>query len=432
MTFRVRTALVVLALTAMTLGAALAVVWQQFVAAQRRQLDDALLEVAVREAAHVAAGYLDFTDAPGPSANSVGPLPKYGVAYGIDGMPLANTANLASIPSMPRLAPYDHGFDFDHDGLVLRAVVVAVPNTGRRILMATSRLDLEEDASILATAMAIAFAVGCVWAGVVAFTVAARLTREHAAIASVARRVASGDTGARVELRSSNAELGQLASDLNAMIDQLTRLLDAQDRFIRHAAHELRTPLKSLRIELESALDGAGDRAHYQRTLRRGIDSARRLTDLAEDLLQLARVKAAPSEEVSPVEDALADAIADVAPVGRTRDVFVVVEAPSARVRGDHRGLARVFRNLLETAIEEAPRGTRIFVSSRVERDRIVIAGRTDPSTSASAAGDVERRALRFSIARGLARAFGGEVTATVDGHPGFEVELARAGAERT
>ena len=83
MTFRVRTALVVLLLTAVTMGGAFAGVWQRFVSAQRHQLDNALLAVARREAAEAASGQSEFTDAPGPSANAVGPLPKFGVLYGI-------------------------------------------------------------------------------------------------------------------------------------------------------------------------------------------------------------------------------------------------------------------------------------------------------------------------------------------------------------
>src|SRR5690606_1253672 len=123
---------------------------------------------------------------------------------------------------------------------------VPVATTGMRVLLATPRADLEDDARILARAMTIAFIVGCAWAGLVAFGVATRLTREHSLVGSVARRVASGDTSARVAFRSSNKDLRQLAGDLNAMIERLVGVSAMQDRFIAHAAHELRTPLTSL------------------------------------------------------------------------------------------------------------------------------------------------------------------------------------------
>lgn len=440
MTFRVRTAAVVLALTALTMGAAFAGVWQVFMSAQRKQLDDALLEVARREASEAAAGQLEFTDAPGPSANAVGPLPKFGVLYGVNGVPLADTHNFSTLPAMPRTRPYESGFDFDHDGMPMRGVVVAVGGSGRRILLAAPRADFEEDARILARAMELAFVVGCLWAAVVAFGVATRLTREHRIVADVARRVATGDTSARVAFRSSDADLRQLAGDLNAMIERLVGLLAAQDRFIAHAAHELRTPLTSLRIELELALRSARDRSDFESAVRGALESARRLTDLAEDLLQLARVKAAHAEDQAALEDALTDAIAEVAPIGRARDVFILAEPLTAVVAGDRRGLARLFRNVLENAVRFSPRWEHVTVTGRVEAERVLvsIADRGpgiepsdwdrifEPFARSKANDGGEGTGLGLSIARGLARAFGGEVTVAPDAGGRFVVELRR------
>jgi two-component system heavy metal sensor histidine kinase CusS len=446
MTFRVRTAVVVLVLTALTMGGAFAGVWQVFVSAQQRQLDDALLAVAHREASEAAAGQLEFTDAPGPSANAVGPLPKFGVLYGINGLPLAHTDNFTTLPPMPRTTPFDTCFDFDHEGLPMRGVVVGVANTGRRVLLAAPRADFEDDARILARAMAIAFAVGCVWAAVVAFGVATRLTREHGIVADVARRVATGDTSARVSFRSSDADLRQLAGDLNAMIERLVGLLAAQERFIAHAAHELRTPLTSLRIELELALRSARDRSEFESAVRGSLESARRLTDLAEDLLQLARVKAAPADDVTALEDALTDAIADVAPVGRARDVFIVAEPLSATVRGDRRGLARLFRNLLENAVRFSPRLARVEVSGRTEDGQVFISITDrgpgiqpadkerifEPFARPLGSDTGEGTGLGLSIARGLARAVGGDVTVEPGKGGRFVVELRRVERARS
>ncbi|MBX3223273.1 MAG: HAMP domain-containing histidine kinase [Labilithrix sp.] len=426
MSFRVRTALMVLALTAITMGAAFGIVWERFVASQRRQLDDALLEVARREASEAATGSLDFTDGPGPSANAVGPLPKYGVIYTLNGRPVSTTPNLTTdaVPPMPRLVPFEKGFDFQHAGEPMRGVVVEVAGTSMRVLLATPRADLEDDARILARAMSIAFAVGCLWAAIVAFGVATHLTREHSLVGSVARRVASGDTSARVAFRSSDRDLRQLAGDLNAMIERLVGLNAMQDRFISHASHELRTPLTSLRIELEHALQTGGDRSDYESALRGALDSARRLSNLAEDLLQLARVKAATESSRVDVAEPLADAVADVAPVGRLRDVFIMKEPISGVVLGDRRGLARLLRNVLENAVRFSPRAGRVRVGVEPSDEGIEISV-TDEGPGIDA-DDVERvfepfargarnqdpegTGLGLTIARELARSYGGDV----------------------
>ncbi len=437
MTFRVRVALVVFALTTMTMGSAFAIVWERFVASQRAQLDDALLVVAHREAAEALGGQLEFTDAPGPSANAVGPLPKYGVLYSLGGSALSTTNNFSTVPSMPRLVPYELGFDFVHDGVPMRAVVVGVGQTGRRILLATPRLDFEDDARILARAMSVAFVVGCLWAAAVAFGVVSWLTREHRSIGEVARRVATGDTSARVSFRSLDADLVRLATDLNAMIEQLVGLAAAQDRFIAHAAHELRTPLAALQIELEHALRTGRDRSDYEAAVHGALDSSRRLSSLTEDLLLLARSKVTPSDEVTALEDALTDAVADVASVGRARGVLILAAPLSASVGGDRRTVARLLRNILENAVRFSPEAGRVHVAGAIESERIVIEVRDEGPGVAE--GDEERifapfaRGVRddtegvglgLSIARGLARALGGDVTARSGEGGRFIIEL--------
>jgi len=427
MTFRVRTALVVLVLTALTMGGAFAGVWHYFISSQQRQLDGALLEIARREASEAAAGQVEFTDAPGPTANAVGPLPKYGVLYGINGFPISQTDNFETIPPMPRVVPFERAFDFDHDGMAMRGVVVGVGNTGRRVFLAAPREDFEEDAKILTRAMAIAFAVGCLWAGLIAYGVATRLTREHAIVGDVARRVASGDTSARVSFRAADTDMRQLADDLNAMIQRLVGLLAVQERFIAHAAHELRTPLTSLRIELEHAIRSGRDRNDYDAALKGALESTRRLSDLAEDLLELARVKRAPGEGPTAIEDALSDAIADVAPAGRQRDVFIVAEPLSAMVRGDRRSLARLFRNVIENAVRFSPRSSKVWVDTRIDDGEAVLTitdvgpGVTQNDAErifepfARASHDDDRSygaGLGLSIARTLARSLGGDVVA--------------------
>lgn len=439
MTFRVRTALVVLVLTTLTMGVAFTVVWERFVASQRHRLDDALLVVAHREAAETARGIMEFTDAPGPSADAVGPLPKYGVVYTADGQTLATTSNFSSVPPMPRNVGLDEGFDMEHDGLRMRAVVVRMPGSSHRILLATSREDFEEDAAILAGAMATAFGVGCLWAALVAYGVATILTRNHRAVAEVARQVARGDTSARVRFQSLDVDLQQLADDLNVMIERLVGLVAVQDRFIAHAAHELRTPLTSLRVELEHTLETARGPDDYDSGLRGALASSERLTDLTEDLLRLARLRAKPSADgLSEFEASLADAIADVTPIGRHRRISIVAAPVSARARGDQRSVARILRNVLDNAVRFSPPDGSVRVDATLQDEHIVVTvldegpgvpeadaeGIFEPFTSGLRRDGTEGTGLGLPIARELARSYGGEVSVVPGPRGRFVIRL--------
>lgn len=428
MSFRWKTALLVVTMTLVTMGAAFGGVWYYFVSSQRAQLDEALLAVANREAAEAGVGQLSFSDAPGPSANAVGPLPKYGVIYSREGVPLTKTENFNAAPSMPRLLPFDRCFDFQHEGIPLRAVLVGVPQSGMRVLLASPRDDLEDDARILAAAMTVAFAVGCVWAGLVTFFAATRLTRNYRVVEAVARRVAAGDASARVAFASSDADLKQLADDLNSMIDRLVGLAAAQDRFVAHAAHELRTPLTALRIELEHALKTAREPEEYEVAVRGALDSGRRLSTLADELLVVARARAAGGvkDSLAGLNDCIDAAVVDVQPLAATRSVRIrTVAEHGLLVDGEQRSISRVLRNLLENAVRFSPAGSEVSIESRIQRDTVEVRvhdrGPGVPVAEAERIFEPFERLARddhhqgaglgLSIARSLARSLGGEVT---------------------
>jgi two-component system heavy metal sensor histidine kinase CusS len=407
------------------MGPAFGAVWATFVRWQQRELDAALLDIAHREAAAAADGKLEFSDEPVPPPNAAGPLPKYGVLYRRTGATLFSTNNFAAVPPRPRDVQLERGFDFEHEGVAMRGVLVPVKQgTGRRLLLAAPRNDFEEDASVLSRAMLLAFVMGCGWVAVVALAVAGRLDRNHRSVAEIARRVASGDTSARVELRTGAVDVRQLAADLNPMIERLLGLLASRETFIAHAAHELRTPLTSLRIELEHVLQTGRAPCEFDAAVCGALESTHRLTDLADDLLQLARLKRMTASGTTCARAALADAVDHVAAVARERVVDLRVAPLAAVVRGERRSLARVFRNVLENAIRFSPPGGYVRVDGDL-RDRMLFVTVTDqgpgvdardvdrifePFSRTSVAASNEGSGLGLAIARGVARSSGGDI----------------------
>jgi two-component system heavy metal sensor histidine kinase CusS len=91
----------VMALTLLTLGGAFTAIAFSVNRAQERQLDQALLAEAREEAAEIASvggRRLTISDRPGPAANDVGPLTKYGAIYSDDGAVIAATPTWRSPP----------------------------------------------------------------------------------------------------------------------------------------------------------------------------------------------------------------------------------------------------------------------------------------------------------------------------------------------
>jgi len=197
-------------------------------------------------------------------------------------------------------------------------------------------------------------------------------------------------------------EVQPLVGELNLLFERVRRAFDAQQHFVADAAHELRSPLAALRLQLQGLQRAsAGDevaRAAAIERLSAGIDRA---TRLVEQLLALARQEAA-SAPAEPVDlRAVAQlALADAAPAAQARDMDVgLLDSEAATVPGNAEALRMLARNLLDNAIKYAPPGGRVDLQVRM------VAGHAELTVEDSGPGippeDRERALQRFVRAAG-------------------------------
>jgi signal transduction histidine kinase len=157
-----------------------------------------------------------------------------------------------------------------------------------------------------------------------------------------------------------------LARALNALLERLRLSLDTQRAFVADAAHELRSPLTALKLQLE-LLRRAGDDADRdaaRAAIAEGIDRA---TRLVEQLLALARSApgAAPAvmERVDLAEIARR-AVAETVAFAASRGVeFELVAETPVFVEGDAVSLSLLVRNLADNAVRYSPHGSHVQVS---------------------------------------------------------------------
>jgi heavy metal sensor kinase len=110
-------------------------------------------------------------------------------------------------------------------------------------------------------------------------------------VESMRRRAAaiSADTpGERLPVPQTSDEVARLAETLNAMLERLEAALERERDFVADAGHELRTPLASLRTELELALRHAQSSDELREAIRWSSFEVDRLSQLAQDLLLIA------------------------------------------------------------------------------------------------------------------------------------------------
>jgi signal transduction histidine kinase len=163
---------------------------------------------------------------------------------------------------------------------------------------------------------------------------------------------AGGGAGAgRLPVPEPRDEIHRLATTLNDMLDRLAAARDRQRVFVADAAHELRSPIASIRTQLEVAQRLGDIDPQLAADL---LADADRLYRLVADLLLLARAdEGAPVAPPRPVE--LGGLLRDVARrYAGGRLPVTVVPAPPAWTRGDPGGLDRVLTNLVDNAVRHA------------------------------------------------------------------------------
>ncbi len=201
-------------------------------------------------------------------------------------------------------------------------------------------------------------------AAVISYWLARRLRALGAGTTALAR----GDYATRIPARG-NDELARLAGDFNHLAHALEAARRARQQWIADIAHELRTPLATLRAEVEALQDGV--RPLTQKSLTSLAQEVSQLTRLVDDLrmLSLSDLGALtyykePVRLAEVVEDSIAAARSTIEE--KHLDVRLTLQS-DVQVLADGERLAQVFANLLHNTLRYSDAPARLEVTLRSE-----------------------------------------------------------------
>jgi histidine kinase len=253
-------------------------------------------------------------------------------------------------------------------------------------------------------------------------------------LAASSRRIAGGNYDERVTAPLTD-ELREVAQSFNQMAETLAQVEHQRVTLIGNVAHELRTPLAGLEGYLEGLLDGVlpGD----PETISAMQHEVRRLRKLVDDLQHLSRVEAGQVTIQPHHFDVVAlvnRIVAHLRPQLIEQCLQVAIEAPEkeALAYADPDRTAQVLVNLIGNAIRYTPEDGCITIRVRCDPTHVQVVVedtgigipaealpylferfyRVDPSRSRASGGS----GIGLTIARHLARAMGGEITAASPG----------------
>jgi two-component system sensor histidine kinase MprB len=212
---------------------------------------------------------------------------------------------------------------------------------------------------ILALAVAAGIAVAAALGAAVAKAALAPIAR----FTSRTERISSAlDLSERLEV-SGGDELARLAQSFNATLDALELSVEAQRHLVADASHELRTPIASLRTNIQ-VLEDAGRLPEDERQRLRDdiIEELDELTALVGDVVELARGSKLEEAPDDVRLDQVVQALADRAHRRAGGEVELQLELEPTVVTGDPDRITRAVSNLLDNARKWSPPGAVIEV----------------------------------------------------------------------
>ncbi|MFJ1710945.1 sensor histidine kinase [Streptomyces sp. NPDC088175] len=291
--------------------------------------------------------------------------------------------------------------------------------------------------SQLLTVSGVSLAVYSALSVALAWWMAGRVLRPVGVITARARRLSGSNLHERLALKAPPGELKELADTFDGMLDRIEELVAARQRFAANAAHELRTPLAVQRAAAEIGLadDPPPEKVAWIRD--KLIDTATDSEQLIEGLLLLAVSDEGLRRRERVGLDATAATVTEaLEPEAKNRSIAVETEARPLSVEGDPVLLDHLVRNLVANALRHNhPGGT---VRVRVGPDGLEVANTgpvVDPATvpllfepfrraRARRHAPGEGAGLGLSIVASIARAHGGEASATANPGGGLTVRV--------
>jgi two-component system, OmpR family, sensor kinase len=174
-------------------------------------------------------------------------------------------------------------------------------------------------------------------------------------------------------------EVRPLVQELNLLFGRVRTAFDAQQHFVGDAAHELRTPLAALKLQVQSLERANGNPEAHRIAIGRLGAGIERATRLVEQLLVLARQEAsaaadAPRQSVD-IAVLARRAVADLAGLAQARQIDLGLQrADSVHIEGQQDGLMILMRNLVDNAIKYTPTGGTVDVSVAAEGNVVRLA----------------------------------------------------------
>lgn len=215
------------------------------------------------------------------------------------------------------------------------------------------------------------FGTGATW------FMAGKVLKPLGELSNTIEEISGNDLSRRVdkEIQDRQDEIGRLALSFNNMMDKVGASFDRQRRFSASAAHELKTPLATMLVNLEvMELDGQTSPARMEKVLSVVKTNTERMIRLTEDLFRLTSDKDSEMGEEVLLGEAVAIAVDELSSLLQEKHLSVSVQDMAGiKMTGNRVMIYRAMSNLIENAAKYNCDGGSINVTAEAAEHNVTV-----------------------------------------------------------
>ena len=209
------------------------------------------------------------------------------------------------------------------------------------------------------------------------FIIIYKITESLTYLSSRMRMISSKNLDERVDGIDSHDEIGELAQTFNQLLDRLHLAFKREQQFIADVAHELKTPLATLRSTLEIALNQKRSEDEYRRTLKEAVQETNRVSTTLKNVLDLAWSET-PMEQKNAVSFNLSELTEELFELAQKMALKKNIKvsgsfAKNIKIIGFKEKLGRALLNIIDNAIKYTPTKDKVEMTLKKNKNQATI-----------------------------------------------------------
>ena len=170
-------------------------------------------------------------------------------------------------------------------------------------------------------------------------------------------------------------ELNQLSVSYNKMLERLSDAFEVQRQFTANAAHELRTPLALMQVQLDlyNSTQHPGNDADTLQTMRMVTEQNGRLSKMVKTLLDMSELQTVGRDEKIIVDALVDEVLADLEPLAQEKSIKLIGKCKAATMVGSDILIYRLVYNLVENAIKYNHLGGQVTVTAYQKEKQVYL-----------------------------------------------------------